>query len=246
AERAIAPRSSLIPPNSLVRRSDTVRVCKETSMRIYLSLLVIIPLSGVTNDAGISEVLGRAIKNHGGKETLNKLLSHRMKLNGIFLGADGSKVPFVSEFWFRYPDSFRDRLTINTEKRKLDVITVRNGGKGWRKTNGVVRELSKEELSITDVTFYIYWVSSLNPLLDRNDLSIAAVPAKMIEDPEAIGLKILGKERPDVTLYFDKDTGRLRSRELKARMVASGDLVRREDVFGHFKDFDGVPYPGTI
>ena len=79
---------------------------------------------------------------------------------------------------------------------------------------------------------YLVWVWTLVPLLDK-DSKLALLPDLEVDGGPAAGLKISREGRKDISLYFNKDTGRLARIDWRTFHVT----------FENWKEHDGAHYP---
>src|SRR5262249_15342290 len=86
------------------------------------------------------------------------------------------------------------------------------GGKGWRKStfpgqqNG---EVGPEELKLMEAGLQEAYARGLLPLLRDGKFTLAALPETQIRGRPAVGVKASYPNRPDVSLWFDRETNLL-------------------------------------
>jgi hypothetical protein len=79
---------------------------------------------------------------------------------------------------------------------------------------------------------YLVWVWSLRPLLE-SDSKLTPLPDIQVDGKPASGLKLSREKRPDISLYFFKDTHTLARLDWRAYQV----------FFSAFTEKDGFKYP---
>jgi hypothetical protein len=83
----------------------------------------------------------------------------------------------------------------------------------------------------TDKT-YLVWVWTLVPLLDK-DSKLALLPDLEVDGKPAAGIKVTREGRREISLYFDRETGRLARIDWRTFHVT----------FENWKEVDGARYP---
>jgi hypothetical protein len=78
---------------------------------------------------------------------------------------------------------------------------------------------------------YLVWVWTLAPLLEK-DSKLALLPDLEVDGRPAVGLKLSREGRKDISLYFDKDAGRLARLDWRTYYVT----------FENWKEHDGARY----
>jgi hypothetical protein len=200
-----------------------------------IAVLAVAPVLGRTEDRGPAlAVVQRAIKAHGGAEALTRAQTSMRSGSGVLsLGAD---VPFRSDWIVHLPDQARMTGEINRNQ----LIIVVNGNQGWQSAGGAVTELSRQRLVELQEEGYVAWLATLTPLLQEG-VRLTPLPEVKVQGKPALGVKASARGRPEVALYFDKDTGLLV--KIARRANDGGQEADKEYFFGGHKDFDGVQMP---
>jgi hypothetical protein len=88
------------------------------------------------------------------------------------------------------------------------------------------------------------WVATLLPLKDKS-FTLTALPETKVEGKAAIPVKVTKKDRPEVMLYFDKDSNLLVKTE---QMVKNedGKTVKMEAIVSAFKESNGRQVPSKV
>jgi hypothetical protein len=198
-----------------------------------LAALFINPLKADDADAARA-VIEKALKAQGGEEKLAKFKSHTWKNKGTWYGM-GDGVPYTANYAVAWPDKFR----FEVEGGFMTVVV--DGDKGWMQAMGETREMSKEELAQQKEDMYAGHVTTLAPLLKDKEYKLAFTGEAKVENKSAIGLKVSHADRPDVTLYFDKDSGLLVKSERKTKVPEEGGKeVTQENLYGDYQDVEGA------
>jgi hypothetical protein len=180
-------------------------------------------------------VIDKAIKAAGGEEKLAKFKSHTWKNRGTYYGmgmTDG--VPYTANYAVAWPDKFR------FEVEGGFMTLVLDGDKGWMQAMGDTREFSKEEMAQQKEDLYANGVTTLMPLKDKA-FKLSLTGETKINDKPALGVKVSHKDRQDVMLYFDKDSGLLVKSERKTKVPEEGNKeVTQETLYGDYQDIEGA------
>jgi hypothetical protein len=158
-------------------------------------------------------LIERAVQAMGGAEVLNNKAAVSMKIKGEIslpgVPGDDTRIPFTGEVQTQNSGRNRTILKADFLGQTIEMIQVSDNGKGWRSMNGEVSDLTKEELDNLRRDRHIERVSSLVVLLKDKDFTLAAADEIQVNGKPALGVKVSYKGQPDVTLYFDKESGLL-------------------------------------
>jgi outer membrane lipoprotein-sorting protein len=193
--------------------------------------LVAVP-ARADDQAEAQALIARALKAAGGEEKLARLTAQTVEEKGTWYGM-GQGLPYTGKYSFQWPDRFR------MEVEGIFTMVV-NGDKGWIKNQQGTVDMPREQLGREKENIYGSNVATLVPLKDKA-FTLTTLPETKIEDRPCVGVKVTHKDRRDVLLYFDKQTGLLIKTE---QMVQPEDpnaaQVKQEAFQSEFKDFDGV------
>jgi outer membrane lipoprotein-sorting protein len=179
----------------------------------------------------------KAVKAHGGQETLDKLPGASIKFKGTFHGM-GDGIPISGEIATQGPDKFRVDMEVEAGGQKFPIVIVVNGDKGWTKILKDTKESDKDELAETKEQAYAGWVATLAPLKDKK-FTLATTGEIKVENRTALGVKVSSKGHRDVDLYFDKETGLLVKIEKRVKDEA-GQEVSEESFPSEYKEVQGT------
>jgi hypothetical protein len=189
-------------------------------------------------------ILLRAIKAHGGADKLAQLRGMREQSRGI-LSILGMKVAFSTEALFRAPDQFRIAQTTDLRGKRLHIVQVFDGNKGWRIEGGVPKVADEKTLANWKELAHATYVSTLTPLLAADKgYTLALLGEVEVKGKKAIGVKVSFKGRRDVNLYFDRASGLLVRKAFQPR--PGGKEAVQDEVYSDFKEVDGVKRPGHV
>jgi hypothetical protein len=155
----------------------------------------------------------RAIQAMGGEEVLSNKAAVSMKIKGQIslpgVPGDDTRIPFTGEIQTQTSGRNRTILKADFLGQAIEMIQVSGDGKGWRSMNGEVSDLTKEELDNLRQDRHVERVSGLVALVKDKDFTLAAADEVKVNGKPALGVKVSYKGQPDVTLYFDKESGLL-------------------------------------
>jgi hypothetical protein len=189
-------------------------------------------------------ILLRAIKAHGGADKLAQLRIIREQSRGT-LSVLGMKVAFTQEVLFRAPDQFRITQTTDLPGKRLLIVQVFDGKKGWRIQGGVPKAADEKTLANWKELAHATYVGTLTPLLAADKgYTLALLGEVEVKGKKAVGLKVSFKGRRDVSLYFDRDSGLLVRKTFQPR--PGGKEAVQDEVYSDFKEVEGVKRAGHV
>jgi hypothetical protein len=194
---------------------------------------------------GARAVLDKAIKAHGGEDKLAKLNVTRVKAKGT-VNIQGQDVPFSSDSAVQLPNQERNDLQLDLAGQKVTLLQIFNGEKGWLTLpGGQIREITGDQLDEMKNSAYANWIESLLPLTKEKEFTLTPLADVKVKDKPAVGIKVQAKDRPDVKLFFDKESGLLVKTERDGK-DETGNVVRLESTYSDFKKVDGLMQPMKI
>jgi hypothetical protein len=156
--------------------------------------LVLVALAGLTLAGPVRAdqkeailLIDRAIRAHGGEAALRKTLVCIRTEEGVKQQAGGGEVRFTNEFIRQLPD--RVRLQFETSDKKLQMIAVLNGDKGWIRSGGTTKEMGMTLRMEMHEEAVVAWQATLLPLL-RGLFMLDTVPGINIDGEETAGIKV--------------------------------------------------------
>ncbi len=181
-------------------------------------------------------IVDRAVRAHGGATALGKA-QFSVRTDTGTQAFPGKELPFTAEVVRQLPD--RVRLTVEIDKR-LKMVIVLDGDKGWERAVGPAVEMSKQRVSEMQEEAYVWWLTTLVPLT-RGGFTLSTLPDAKVEGEEAAGVKVVRKGRHDASLYFSKRSGLLL--KVSRRVPEAGVLFDKDYLFSAYKDFGGARLP---
>jgi hypothetical protein len=181
-------------------------------------------------------LLDRAIKAHGGEAALTKALVCSRSETGA-QGRPGKELTFTREVVRSLPG--RVRWTTGVQKR-LTIIVVLNGDKGWERVGGPPVGLNKQRLEELREEAHVAWVATLVPL-KKAGFTLSALPEAKVDGQAVVGLKVARPGHADCNVFFFKSTGLLA--KISRRVSRAGAPADEEHSYSDYKAFGGAKLP---
>src|SRR5262249_32887432 len=130
---------------------------------------------------------------------------------------------------------------------KIQFLMAVNGDKGWSKADGAVLDMDAETLAEEKAGLYASWVAGLWPLLKDSAFQLAPLGEGKVGDRNVVGVKVSRKDRRDVSLFFDKESGLLLKSEVRAKdVMGAGNEFTQETLYGDYQETEGVKSPRKV
>jgi hypothetical protein len=177
-----------------------------------LGILVALVCWGVAEARGADDpraLVARAIDAVGGRKLLEQRLASISRVKGkIQPEGPGGDAFAVEGAVFSEPGG-RSRLNLQFEVAgaKHDAVIVLDGPRSWRAIDGEVTPYGADEVKALDASAYRDRVSGLVALLDDKSFALEPLAEAKILGRPAAGVKVSSKGQPDMSLYFDRETG---------------------------------------
>jgi hypothetical protein len=186
------------------------------------------------------EVIDRAIQALGGEAKLAGVAAKAIetKAKGK-LNFPGNVSDFTTTTTTMGLNRFREEFKGVSDGNEVTGVTVLDGDKAWRKLADATSKLPDHQLANQKRIVYLAIVPAILLPLKGKDFQIESARETKVDNKPAVAVKILGPDKKDFELFFDKESG------LPVKMLAgiSAFLVDQfieETTYGKYKDFDGV------
>jgi hypothetical protein len=211
-----------------------------------LCLLVSVPLSAGEEEQKVAQAtLDKAIKAMGGAEAVAKMKSVTWKAKAK-VSVDGTDVTTNEDWSAKGIDKYHVDFNITINSNNVDGSMVLNGDKGWSKVKDKVNDLPKGLPAGFQNIFRSGRLLHLLPQAKEKPYELSPLGELKIDGKEAVGVRISQKDRPDVSVYFDKKSGLPLKAETRAVELDGGQELAYEVLFQDYKDFDGIKHPTKI
>jgi len=190
----------------------------------------------------VRAIIEKGIQAHGGEEKLAKVKAVQAKSKGtIHFG--GARSAYTNAESWQLPDRIRVVMEIDHQGRKLRMIQVLNGDKGWLCLNGQTKEIPKQMRPELEEFLHVARVQTLTPLLKDNAYKLAPLGEAKVEDRPTVGVKVSHEGRRDVHLFFDREKGLLLKVAFEVQPLEGGKKARVEYYYSGHKDVEGLKWP---
>jgi hypothetical protein len=181
-------------------------------------------------------LIDKAVKAHGGEDALKKARTAQRNGSGTLNQGD-RLAPFVEESVFSLPE--RARMTLEVGGRQQRMVVTPD--KAWQQQGGgPPADVDRETAESAREELYVQWLTTLLPLR-QDGVTLALAADDQVSGRPAAVVKVSSKGRPDVRLFFDKQSGLLVKAERRARQA--GLPVDKGYIFAEHKAFDGALLP---
>jgi hypothetical protein len=209
--------------------------------------LVCAPHSGFADDqAEGTAIVDKAVKAMGGADKLVKHKGVGCQFKGK-VDADGMEVELKLTGSIQGTDRWKLDVEISIGGQAQTGTLVLNGDKAWGKegVTGKVDAIQDEAREFLRADFYALGLA-LNPsLLLARDFQLSPLGEAKVDDRSAVGVRISRKDRPDVSLYFDKEKGMPVKCELQVKEADKQEKTH-EFRFSGSKEAGGIKYFGKL
>jgi hypothetical protein len=185
----------------------------------------------VANRAGAADepkaIIEKAIKAHGGADVLTKHPAGSTKMKGKWYGM-GEGLEYTGAFGVQTPDRFHFKIEMNIMGQAFTIIQAVNGDKGWMSFNGKVSDLSKEQLAEFREVLHLNQVERLAGLTGK-EYKLSDLGESKVDNRPAVGIHVERKDRRDINLFFDRESGLLVKIEWRAKDLMNADQEFTEE-----------------
>lgn len=208
---------------------------------LAVGFLVAVGAPARADDAADARALvEKAVKAHGGQETLDKLPASVVKFKGTFHGM-GDGIPMSGEISTQGADKQRIDIEVEAGGQKIPIVIILAADKGWSKIAKDTTEMDKDQLAEAKEQAFAAWVATLAPLKGKQ-FTLATTGEVKVDKRPALGVKVSSKGHRDVDLYFDKETGLLVKTETRVKDETSGQEVSEESFSTEYKEVQGTKH----
>jgi hypothetical protein len=191
-------------------------------------------------------LLDRAIKAQGGEEKLKAAQSASFKTKGT-VTAGGMQVDLAGDAAVQGDGLYRWNVTFSamgrTESGVIVVTPEKIWGKGGNQANA--EEAPAEAAFLRDVFRTIRLPQNL-AVLRNQDTTLSHLGELKIEERAAVGLKVATKGRPEIDLFFDKETHLPLRAEIRVKEPGEANEIVYAFIFADYKDVNGVKMYGKF
>ena len=206
--------------------------------QLGLAVIVVSLLFGrfvQADEAKARKLVEQSLKAAGGADKIAKRPATTIKDRGMYYGA-GEGVAYEGIFSFHLPDK------VSMEISGAFKIVV-NGNQGWVKANNETREMTAEEIDTQKSGLYHGWVASLLPVTQK-EFKLSLFGEEKLDGRDVEGINVTREGRPNVTLFFDKQTHLLVKSTTVVKSPEQGNKeVAEVHLYKDYKPIDGLQSP---
>ncbi|HMF11833.1 MAG TPA: hypothetical protein VKE94_05985 [Gemmataceae bacterium] len=191
------------------------------------------------------KIVDAAVKAAGGAAKLAKLETLSLKGKGT-INNDAKEASFTGEGTLRGLDHFRLDLDVSLGDEPVKIVFALDGKKGWRKVNDRVFDTPDLAIPLLTSGFQAFRMTQMLTPLKAKDLKLSPLGEIKIDGRAAEGIKITRKGRPDVDLFFDKETHLPVKCGLPDKLPEEDQEQTFEWVFSGYKELGGVQHPTKL
>jgi hypothetical protein len=190
------------------------------------------------------KIVEAAIKATGGAAKVDQLKAVTLKGKGT--ASEGGGATFAFDLLVQGQDRFRLQLDVNENGNAMNILVIADGDKGWIKGRENVREFPAQILSLLLGELHALRSAQMLTTLKDKAVKLSPLGKVKVDDRPAIGLKIVQKDRPEVDLFFDKDTHLPVKCQLRVKEPDKEQEVTHSWFFSGHKEIDGVKHPMKV
>ncbi|HKI33724.1 MAG TPA: hypothetical protein VKA46_17865 [Gemmataceae bacterium] len=183
-------------------------------------------------------VIERAIEAAGGEARLGRFKAAEWTCKGTAHAS--TALAFTDRCFAQWPEKFRHESSIEVRGQTIQRSLILDVGRGWIKGDGGTVTMNDTALAeLRDKVHVLRLAATLLPLKEKG-VTLDALEEIKIDDRRAAGVKATCADRPDLRLYFDKDTGLLLKCERTVKDALGGEAVSEETFFSDYHEVEGV------
>jgi len=184
-------------------------------------------------------IIERAALAQVGPDNLGLDCATYLKLKGKVAVTKGQEAIAVEAEIFKEVDGkSKSVFQMTLGDMKVDFEHLFTGKDGWQNMGGKWEKMPREELEVSRISAEVDRIVSLLPLLNEKGFILAPLPETKVGERPAVGVKVSGKDVPEVQLYFDKETHFLCLYRYTTHDQLKNKDVPNEVVLGDYKELD--------
>jgi hypothetical protein len=224
------------------------RTCTLLKSRLLVAGLAFLSwtLSVRAQDDECLALVTKAMKAHGGKETLKKYLGAQVKYKGT-VDAMGVTAKVEGEVFFNHPDRMKNVINVDVNNMQIQVQQGFDGKVLWLNVAGMNMEIKdKEAIDEMKESMYAEQVSGLVDL-DNKEFKLSPLGEMKIMDKAAVGIRVSKEGKRDVNLWLDKTNHLLLKTEHRGKdPFGQMGEANEEKYFTGYKAVNGLQTPSRM
>ncbi len=196
--------------------------------------------------AELKALVEKAVKAAGGEENLKKFTGMTVKGRGTVFAPDNQEVQFTVDGAAQGLDRFRLDLEATVAGNTIKLLVVFQTDKVWARVNEKTEQAPDEIAAwMKGETYALRLALSLLPLRDAAT-KLVPMGEVQVNGRPAVGLKATANDRPEVNVYFDKETLLLARVDLQVKDTMGAAEVTHEFLFSEPKEMNGLKHATKI
>lgn len=188
----------------------------------------------------VDKLLDQAIKTAGGETKVAKLKMMTGKAKVAF-SQGGIDIAVMLDTTWQEWDKVRIEADVSAGGMTMQGLLVLNGAKGWTKDSNNKRPFPKEIQSVLVNVFDAFRMPQMLPALKDKAFKLNHLGEVKVGEQSAIGISVSRPDRPDINLYFDKQTHLPLKSEVRVT-DPNNQEINVEFHFSEYRDFDGLKH----
>ncbi len=202
---------------------------------VAVGVLLTAALPVQAQDDGSLAVIEKALKAQGGAEKIIALKSYTAKGKGTVVIME-TPIDFTIEVFAERRTKLKEVVKLSVGGMDINIVKVVVGDKGWESLEGMVKDLSEDEMKEHEDDQYIDSITDLFPLTSDKSFKLSALPDAKVGDQVCAGVKVAKKDKRDINLYFDKKTSLLVKIDYRGPHPDTKVEVAHEKLFSDYKE----------
>jgi hypothetical protein len=215
------------------------------TLTLFLTLVLLTPTTALPQAptaVDAKAILERAVTAHGGKDQLVRARADQVKVKGTLV-LENQQIPFVAETWVELPSRFKNVLELTNPKGTTRLVQIIVKDRVTVTLDGRPHKTSPAALSEMRETLHLNNAIRLIPLLAEPENYKCDYTGEVATDGRTLqGIKVSARDRRDLRLFFDKESGLLVRTEQQLE-DGNGKEYRQETFYLDFRDLGGYKRP---
>ena len=190
-------------------------------------------------------LIERAIKAHGGAEAMARIRADKVRFKGTIV-LQGHTTPFLAETTVQLPSKYKNVTEVNPAGDKHTLVHIVNGNNIYITLDGRALKADPSLLAEARSGMEMERAKRLLPLLEDKSYQLAVVEDVEVNGRPAAGVRITGRGRKEMRLYFDKEYGLLVRAENRLDGGKGKEEIRQHFFYGDYKDIGGCKRPTKL
>jgi len=182
--------------------------------------------------------IDKAIKAMGGQEKLGAIKAVSVALKGK-VTINNADSDFTMAITLAGVDHVRQQFEAEIDGNQIKDLRVIAGDKAWRKNADGADALDEAQAGGLKRTAYLALVATNPAVLKESAFKIDSVSDEQAGDKKLATVKVVGPDKQDFTISFDKETG-LPVKVVGKVLSYTGNEVMQETVYDDYKEANGI------